>query len=184
MPDFSLQRISRPLEWLHAYRLYRRAFPREERKPFSIIRRMHRAGRTDVWILQQGGQFAGFASTVNGDGVILLDYLAVAERFRGQGAGSAALTALCNAYPGQGLFVEIESPFADAKNRAERLRRRAFYERCGFLPSRTMADVFGVPMELLCHGCTMDFDAYHHFYRTHYSEWAAQHITPLPYPDE
>jgi GNAT superfamily N-acetyltransferase len=184
MTGFTLQRIRRPLDWLRIYRLYRRAFPREERKPFGIICRMHRAGRTDVWILRQGGCFAGFASTVNGDGVILLDYLAVPERLRGQGAGSAALATLCRAYPGQGLFVEIESPFTDADNRAERLRRRAFYERSGFLPARTMADVFGVPMELLCHGCTLDFAAYHHFYRTYYSAWAAQHITPLPYPNE
>ena len=183
MAAFSLRRVSSWVEWLRIRRLYGRAFPREERKPFAIIRRMHRKGKTDVWVLRQDGRFVGFASTINGDGLILLDYLAVAEEMRGRGVGSAALAALAEAYPGQGLFVEIESAFAPGEDQPQRLRRRAFYERAGFVPCRTMASVFGVPMELLGRGCCVDFPAYHHFYCTHYSAWAGAHILPLQWPD-
>ena len=183
MSSFTLSRVGSPLDWLRIRLLYARAFPASERKPFSMILRMRRRGKTDVWVLRQEGRFAGFASTINGDGLILIDYLAVPQTLRGQGVGSEALRALCGAYPGCGLFVEIESPFEPGSDQPERLRRRAFYERCGFQPSRTMADVFGVPMELLCCGCTVDFDRYHAFYCTHYSQWAGAHIRPLPYPD-
>ena len=93
MAAFSLRRVSSWVEWLRIRRLYGRAFPREERKPFAIIRRMHRKGKTDVWVLRQDGRFAGFASTINGDGLILLDYLAVAEDVRGRGAHPAAAMA-------------------------------------------------------------------------------------------
>lgn len=184
MAEVRFVRIRSLLDWLFVWQLYRSAFPREERKPFAVIRRMHRAGKTDVWVLRRDGRFAGFASTINGDGLVLLDYLAVEERLRGQGAGSAALRALAEAYPGCGLFVEIESVFSPGADREERQRRRLFYQRAGFTSCRTLASVFGVPMELLGLGCRVDFDAYHRFYCTHYSAWAGQHITPLPWPEE
>ncbi len=105
------------------------------------------------------------------------------ERLRGQGVGSAALTALAEAYPGCGLFVEIESAFVPGTDQPERQRRRAFYERCGFRSCRTLASVFGVPMELLGLGCSVDFERYHRFYCTHYSAWAGEHIAPLDWPE-
>lgn len=177
-------RIASPLDWWRVRRLYARAFPREERKPFAIIRRMHRRGKTDVWVLRQDGGFAGFAVTINGDGLILLDYLAVAEAQRGAGVGSAALAALTAAYPGCGLLVEIESAFEPDDDQDERLRRRRFYERAGFRSCHTLAGVFGVPMELMGHGCCVSFDEYRNFYRDHYSPWAAEHIAPLEWPQD
>lgn len=183
MTGFTMQRIRSPLDWLRVRRLYRRAFPRCERKPFGIIRRMHRAGKTDVWVFRQNGRFAGLAATINSDALILIDYLAVSENLRGQGVGTRALAALTEAYPGRGLFVEIESPFAPGDDQPQRQRRRSFYEGCGFLPSRTMASVFGVAMELLCCRCQVDFDTYHRFYCTQYSAWAGEHILPLPHPE-
>lgn len=171
------------LDWLRIRLLYRRAFPRYERKPFGMILRMRRQGRTDVWVLENGNRFAGLATTINGDGLILIDYLAVSPSLRGQGTGGSALEALCRAYPGCGLFVEIESPFEEGPDQSLRMRRRAFYERCGFLPARTMASVFGVPMELMCCRCTVSYEEYHRFYCTHYSQWAGSHILPLPHPE-
>lgn len=176
---YSLRRIARAADWWRVWRLYMRAFPATERKPFAIIRRMCRRGKTDVWVLRRDGAFAGFATTINGDGLILLDYLAVTQRLRGQGAGSAALAILAEAYDGCGIFVEIESPFEPGDDQCERLRRRAFYQRCGFEPCRTLAEVFGVPMELLGLRCCVDFAAYQTFYRAHYSAWAAEHIRKI-----
>ena len=190
MTETTLSPVRSWTDWLHIRRLYRRAFPVTERKPFAIIRRMHRKGLTDVWCIRHGGDFAGFAATINGSPdaqgkrLILLDYLAVAPPLRGRGTGSAALQLLSARYAADGVFVEIESPFEPGDDQPQRLRRRAFYERCGYAPSRTMASVFGVPMELLCLRCTLDVDAYHDFYCTRYSPWAGEHIHPLPYPQE
>ena len=183
MPSFFAARVSRLCDWIRIRRLYAHAFPPSERKPFSMILSMRRKGKTDVWCFYQDGRFAGFASTINGDGLILIDYLAVEEKLRGRGVGTAALEALRDAYPDAGLFVEIESPFEPGDDRTDRIRRKAFYERCGFVPSRTMADVFGVKMELLCCRCSIGFEAYHTFYCTQYSAWAGEHITPAPYPE-
>lgn len=171
------------LQWLRIYWLYRRSFPRSERKPFGIILSMRRRGRTDVWYFAQDGRFAGFAATINDADLILLDYLAVPRALRGRGVGGRALEMLRSSYPGKGLFVEIESEFEPSPNREERVRRKRFYERCGMRPSRVMADVFGVRMELLCRDCRVDFARYHAFYRDNYSAWAAEHIIEAEYPD-
>ncbi len=184
MNGYVLTRVRNLREWAQIRMLYVEAFPKSERKPFSLIRRMHREGKTDVWVLRRDGRFAGFATTINGEGLILIDYLAMAKKMRGQGAGSAVLAALRTAYPGCGLFVEIENAFEPGEDQPERQRRRAFYERCGFRSCRTMISLFGVPMELMGYGCTLDYETYHRFYCTYFSQWAGEHVKPLAYPEQ
>lgn len=163
------------MDWLRIRLLYRRAFPRYERKPFQIIRRMRKEGRTDVWLAEQDGHFAGLAATINGDGVILLDYLAVHEKRRDKGVGSAMLQALLTKYEGHGLFVEIEAADLDDPT-GEKQRRKQFYLRNGLYDMHVVVILFGVRMELLGRGCNLDFDSYRDFYRTYYNAWAAEHV--------
>ena len=167
---------ARALEILAIFALYRAAFPREERKPFSVIRKMAKKGRADIWTIRHDGRFAGLAATVNGQEHILLDYFAVREALRGRGIGSAALKRLMEHYAHKGFFVEIESTFGPTENLKERQKRKEFYVNCGMVPMDTEADVFGVRMELLGVRCHLDFEQYRNFYRDDYSPWAADHI--------
>lgn len=171
----TLRAPSTLMDWLRIRLLYRQAFPRYERKPFQIIRRMHKEGRTDVWLAEQDGHFAGLAATINGDGVILLDYLAVHETRRDKGVGSAMLQALLTKYEGHGVFVEIEAADRDDPT-GEKQRRKQFYLRNGLNDMHVVVILFGVRMELLGHGCNLDFDSYRDFYRTYYNAWAAEHV--------
>ena len=163
------------LDWLRIRLLYRQAFPRYERKPFGIITRMQKEGRTDVWMALQDGHFVGFAATINAPDVILLDYLAVHPKRRSQGVGSAFLQSLLTQYEGKGLFVEIEAADRDDPT-GEKARRKAFYQRNDLTDMHVVAILFGVRMELLGRGCNMDFDAYRAFYHDHYNPWAAEHV--------
>ncbi len=167
-----------PMDWARIYALYRRAFPQEERKPFSMIRRMKKAGKTDLWLLDRDGRFAGLAITINGPDTILLDYFAIRGRMRGQGVGSAALQAILQKYADKAFFLEIEYPLNGDPD-GHMTRRKAFYLRNGLTEMGTHALLFGVPMELLGHGCQLTFDEYREFYRTNYSDWAAQHVCPM-----
>lgn len=173
--NLTLRKPATMLDWLHIRLLYRRAFPRYERKPFKIIRRMQKEGRTDVLLAERDGRFAGLAATINGGDVILLDYFAVSEKLRGQGIGSAFLTSLLDQYAGRGLFVEIEAADRDDPT-GEKGRRKAFYLRNGLTDLHVVAILFGVRMELLGRGCTLDFDGYKAFYHDHYNAWAAEHV--------
>ena len=171
----TLRAPSTPLDWLRIRLLYHRAFPRYERKPFKIIRKMRREGRTDLWLAEQDGHFAGLAATINAPDVILLDYLAVHEKRRSQGVGSAMLQALLEKYAGRGLFVEIEAADRDDPD-GSKARRKAFYLRNGLSDMHVVAILFGVRMELLGRSCEMDFNGYRAFYHDHYNPWAAEHV--------
>ena len=164
------------LDVLRIRRLYREAFPRCERKPFSIIRAMEKKGKTDLWYFEDEVGFAGLCATINGKNEILIDYLAVAKKRRGTGVGTKMLSALIEHYRDFGIFLEIEELDPSAKNNAERIRRKDFYLRAGLTPMDTHVKLFGVDMELLGKNCHLTFDEYREFYLTNYSKFAYDNI--------
>ena len=167
-----------PFHYLKIRRLYREAFPRYERKPFSIIKAMAKRGKTDLWFFEDEGGFAGLCATINSPDAILIDYLAVARKRRGTGVGTRMLTALLEHYRDYGVFLEIEELDETAENSQERVRRRDFYLRQGFVPMQTHVNLFGVNMELLGVGCHLTFDEYRDFYLNNYGKFAYDHILP------
>ena len=173
-----LRRPDSTADWLRIYYLYRFAFPRAERKPFSMIRRMTKLGKTDTWCLTHKGEFVGLGITINGADTILLDYFAVVKRRRGYGIGTAALHVLVEQYRDKGFFLEIESTLEDAPNLAQRQKRKRFYLAAGLKELGVQAKLFGVNMELLGVGCKLDYESYRNFYRDNYNQWAADHIGP------
>ncbi|MBQ3193994.1 MAG: GNAT family N-acetyltransferase [Oscillospiraceae bacterium] len=163
-------------QWAQVYTLYQKAFPASEKKPFAIIRKMHRKGVTDIWRFSRNGKFAGLIITINGQANILLDYLAVAEIRRGTGIGTEILQLMRTHYAGKGVFLEIESVYEDCENREERIRRKHFYEKCGMKSMEVFVWLFGVRMELMGFDCSLTYRQYHDFYRENYGQWAADHI--------
>lgn len=163
-------------QWVNVYRLYWKAFPKAERKPFAMIGKMYRKGKSDIWYFTRDGKFAGLIITINGDRHILLDYLAVAENQRGTGVGTEILRKMREHYAGKGVFLEIESVYEEAENRDQRLRRKHFYEKCGMKSMEVFVWLFGVKMELMGFDCALSYEEYHAFYRDNYNQWAADHI--------
>ena len=159
--------------------LYREAFPREERKPFSIIKRMQKTGKTDIWIFEEDGKFLGMATTINGTDKILVDYFAVTKKERGKGNGGRMLEAIIKHYLPRAVFLEIEIPYEDADNYAERKRRKSFYLSHGLCEIGTRAKLFGVDMELLGTGISMSFDEYRNFYLENYGRFAYDNIEAI-----
>ena len=163
-------------EWKDIYRLYYHSFPRLERKPFWMIVKMHRKGASDIWYFRREGEFAGIIITINGKNHILLDYLAVAKKSRGTGIGTEIMQMMRRHYTGKGVFLEIESVYERSKNQVERMRRKHFYEKAGMKSMEVFVRLFGVKMELMGFDCKLTYEEYHDFYRTNYSEWAANHV--------
>jgi len=172
-------RQPRGLRWLQTYYLYRSSFPRSERKPFSMIVKMARASKTDLWCLEREGKFVGLAATINSPELVLVDYFAICKAHRGEGIGTAALQTLMEHYRDYGFFLEIETTLGQAPNQAEREKRKRFYLAAGLEELHTTAELFGVDMELLGTRCQLDFEGYRKFYRDNYSDWAAEHVKPI-----
>ena len=180
--EIQLSRPQSMRQWLNIYRLYRTAFPRSERKPFSMIYNMTRSGKTDTWYCTDRGKFVGLAITINGSEHILLDYFAMDKRCRGSGYGSALLQALIRQYAPLTLFGEIETVFEDTEDLETRIRRKHFYLRNGLNEMGVMVYLFGVKMELLTSDKSMTFEEYRNFYKDNYNQWAADHILPAEHP--
>ena len=169
--------------WLRLYVLYRTSFPPAERKPFLTILKKYRSGSTDVWCIRQGRHFLGFASTMNSPHMVMLDYLVISKKRRGTGIGTEAMKQLMARYSDRALLLEIESPYEPGDDQILRRKRKVFYLNCGMESLHIMAEVFGVPMELLGKNCSLTFEEYRNFYRDFYKPQAANHILPYPAPD-
>lgn len=163
-------------QWAQVYKLYQRAFPASEKKPFAIILKKYKEGKTHIWRFTREGKFAGLIITINGEDHILLDYLAVDAGRRGTGIGTEILALMRQHYAGKGVFLEIESVYEDCENKEQRLRRKHFYEKCGMESMDVFVWLFGVKMELMGFDCKLSYEQYHRFYRDNYGPWAADHI--------
>lgn len=170
--------------WAQLYILYRASFPRAERKPFAFIRKAYRQGKTDLWCIEQGGEFLGLAATMNSPRLVMLDYFVIRKDRRGQGIGTAALREILEKYADREFILEIESPYEPGPDQLRRQKRKQFYVNCGLEPLHIMAEVFGIKMELLGKNCQLDFERYRNFYRDFYRPQAAKHILPAEYPEK
>ena len=151
---------STPAERPALRRLYRRAFPACERKSWSELERLQKAGRAEVLTVAEGGALRGILVTLPTPELVLGDFLAIFPHLRCGGTGTAVIRAVrerCGAVP---VCLEIEDPDEPgAPNAALRLRRRNFYLRNGLLPVAKM-HIYGTDMELLASDASVTYEQY------------------------
>lgn len=170
------------IHWKEIHKLYEAAFPSYEKKPFWLIRLKNKQGRADVWHLEDEGKFIGLAITMSSPELVLLDYFAIDESLRGKGFGSESLKALQKQYEDRHFFLEIESIYDECPNVEQRLRRKQFYLKNGMTEMKMMANLFGTNMEVLGHGCKLDFDTYRSIYEYAYGKKVVKNVTEVSYP--
>lgn len=115
-------------------RLYKTAFPADERAPMWLLALKSEREDVDFWGLYSDGNWAGLAYVISGGEASYLFYLALSENMRGKGIGSKALQALKKHYMGQRFFLALEQLDESAENYEERLKRRQFYLKNGLKP--------------------------------------------------
>lgn len=159
--------------------LYLEAFPSEERKPFWLMIKKAKSGEMDILAIKEGESFLGLMITIPRENYVLLDYFAVLPEKRCGGIGSEALKLIAEYYEGNTIVIEIETPNESAPNNTERIRRNAFYHRCGFMEVGVDISLFGVEMKLLTLGETIDFDEYILFYSETFGKGITKNIKML-----
>ena len=163
-------------DWHNISKLYKKAFPLQERKPLWLIRSTYKKHKADVWLIEEQGNFRGFSITMNSGDLVMLDYFAVAEKFRGQGYGSSCLKWLQDKYKDSRFFLEIESVYVKAKNMEQRIGRKAFYERNGMQEVGIAAKVFGVELVSMGYQCELTFEEYKKLYADCYGKLVGMNI--------
>lgn len=168
-----------PEDMAYLEELYMASFPENERKKFSTIIEMRNRCICNLHTIWNDDQRAGLAFVIKIGSTVLLDYLAIDPEMRGKGIGGQALKALCGEYDGCDFYIEIEDPEAKCDNREERLARRAFYLKNGFVETGDRIRLFGVKMNILSHGAPKSFDGLDAIYREIYGgiyNYAVQRI--------
>lgn len=137
--------------------VFREAFPPEELKPLSVMRRMTGEGQYDPLGFFRDGRPVGYICCWKDLPYILIDYLCVDRRFRNGGVGAAVLEKTRAFYPPDTVFIgEVEAPTGDGE--ADRLikRRLGFYARCGAQDTGWTEHLFDAWFRILvlpCPGC-------------------------------
>lgn len=146
-------------------KLYIKAFPLCERKPFSMMLKKRSEKMMEIMCIEEDdGTFVGLAITVLYNDIVLLDYFAILDEQRCNGKGSQALKILTERYKDKRFFLEAESTKEECKDIAVRKRRKEFYLRNGMTETGIDVVLFGVPMELLTYNCMVSFEEYHTVY--------------------
>lgn len=135
-----------------AEKLYKKAFPREERPPFGMLKRRARQGKADFCVVLEGDAFVGITFVVGNDKVKTLMFLAIAEKARNGGYGSRILKLIRRSYPDVKLFINIEPLDEKAPNYQQRCRRKAFYEKNGLTSLDYSVREAGVTFEMMTWG--------------------------------
>ena len=128
-------------------RLYRAAFPREERVALELL--LETDGPYDFIACYDGEMLCGFYSTLTMGDITHVLFLAVEETLRGNGYGSQILDVVRRAYPDKRLILDVEMPDPEAENQEQRTKRIAFYERNGYRKSGISYGWRGVMYEIL-----------------------------------
>lgn len=115
-------------------RLYRTAFPADERAPMWLLTMKSGKENIDFWGIYADGEWVGLAYVISEGSASYLFYLAMSEDRRGKGLGSRAMQSLLIHYEGQRIFLALEQLDESADNFEERQRRRKFYMRNGLKP--------------------------------------------------
>ena len=115
--------------------LMTRAFPENERLPAAFLFDPGDGSR-DFLAIHEGDTLCGFISLLSWRDITHIMFFAVEEAMRGRGVGAGTLRLLRERKQGARIIADVEAEDPAAPNHAQRHRRRQFYLRCGYAPTR------------------------------------------------
>ncbi|MCC8104233.1 MAG: GNAT family N-acetyltransferase [Clostridiales bacterium] len=137
--------------------LYQKTFPLRERQEFSLIERRTAMGEMEILLIREERKPIGFAILAYGERMTLLDYFVIAERYRGQGLGSAALELILELYENRPFFLE---------NGESQDAAKGFFLRNGFCETGIHIEQGGNCLELLSTQPELSFGECEQVYRS------------------
>lgn len=139
-------------QWKEIKKIYKEAFPKNERKPFASIKRSVKRGKSEILIALENNIVAGFIMLTEYKDIVMIEYFAVSPEGRGKGVGSLMLDEIHALYKGNRTVLLIERLIQEADNYSQRVARKSFYIRNGFEEANLFIKDFGGGMEVLCRG--------------------------------
>lgn len=139
-------------DWKQLKEIYLEAFPKAERKPFWLLKRAVKSNRARILVAKDNDIVLGFVVLFKYHNMVMVDYLAVNNKCRSRGTGSAVMRKVCELYQDHCIVLLIEDVEEDACNFEQRVARKLFYVRNGFVSSNLFIDGVSGKMEVLKRG--------------------------------
>lgn len=117
--------------------LIKRAFPKGEQNPMWLLRYWEKRKGAEFYAYYDGDRLCGFSYTIREGNVVFAMYLAVSDRIRSRGYGSAILRLMKEYHRDREIVLNIEPPDKTAENNEQRVKRLTFYKQNGFYNSGT-----------------------------------------------
>ena len=113
--------------------LYKEAFPGAQHLPTFLLRYKLRKGKAGFYVLYENDQWIGLIYSTDYKDMVIVQFLAISALSRSEGHGSKVMEALGDKHVGKRIVLNIEELDEHAKNYQQRIKRKAFYEKNGFV---------------------------------------------------
>ena len=141
-------------------RLYREAFPKNERVPLWYLAWKARTDKSELLAVCDGDRLVGMVCNVYHRDIAYVWYLAVAADARGNGFGSAILGELVKRCAGRRVILNIETRPQTEEEREVQASRKRFYLKNGFRECGVLTQEKDVAYEMLCAGESVSYPEY------------------------
>lgn len=143
------------------YSLAKEAFPSKEEylKPEKLLK-MQENGEIEYFSIYDENTFIGFIITKLYKEMVYLFFFAIESKLRNKGYGSKTLQLLKEHYRNCIQTVDLELVDKTAKNNKQRISRRKFYLRNGYLPTGKGLEYFNTKYEILCDQTNFDINKF------------------------
>lgn len=115
--------------------LYKEAFAGAQRIPTFFLRYKLRNGKQGFHVLYDDETWIGLFYATEYRDIVFVHFFAILDSFRSDGFGSKAMESMEYMHPGKRIVLNIEELDDQAENYQQRIKRKAFYEKNGFISS-------------------------------------------------
>ena len=115
--------------------LYKEAFTTVRRVPSWILKCMMKKGKKGFSVLYENDTWIGLIYITEYKDIIFVHFFAISASQRSMGYGSKVVDAMKNNYAKNRIVLNIEELVEQSDNYPQRVKRKAFYEKNGFISS-------------------------------------------------
>ena len=148
-------------------KLYKEAFPKNERFPFWILKHSIKSDKSTINAIIEDNKFIGMTYIVDCDNSFYLMFFAIEKESRNKQYGSRVLKDLNEKYGT--IFLSIEKPKDTTSEKSKK-----FYLKNGFHETNMYCSECGVDYEVLCNN--KNFDITEELHKKRYSNMTSSKI--------
>lgn len=158
-------------------KLYLSAFPKEERPPAWIFFKNALKDNQDLYGYYDENEFIGFAQLTTYKDICYLFFLAVSKEKRDQGYGSKIIEDIKQSNNDKVILLCYEEVDTKYEDYEQRVKRRNFYRKNGFLDNKVKTNEFGVIFETGYFGThSVTYEDYVEIFVQGFGEFARKYI--------